>query len=145
MINWLTYGLGWQWLALGAAGLLVAVATPAVRVLGLSAGLRGVAAIGAIMALLLHGRKQRQQGWKDAQKQGKRNAEHAIDKAQRLAERFTAAGIARVRQRLDVQGPDECEDCGEMIEPRRRIALPSATRCVECQGAHERDARMRGR
>lgn len=80
-MNWLTYGLGWQWLALVAAGLLVAVAIPAVRVLGLSAGLRGVAAIGAVMVLLLHGRKQRQQGWKDAQEQGKRNAENAIEKA----------------------------------------------------------------
>lgn len=68
-----------------------------------------------------------------------------IDRAARLAERFREAGIARVRRRLDVQGPDECEDCGVLITPQRRIAMPSATRCVDCQGAHERDARARGR
>lgn len=81
MMTWLTYGLGWQWPALFAAGLLVAIAIPAVRVLGLSTGLRISAAIGAVMVLLLHGRRQRQQGWQDAQKQGKRDADTAIERA----------------------------------------------------------------
>lgn len=67
-----------------------------------------------------------------------------LDRAQRLSERHREAGLARVRSRLDVQGPDECEDCGELIEPRRRAALPSATRCISCQEQFERDARARG-
>lgn len=68
-----------------------------------------------------------------------------IDNAQRLADAFCEVGIAKARRTLDVQGPDECKDCGAVIEPRRRIAMPSATRCIACQGQYERATRARGR
>jgi DnaK suppressor protein len=31
----------------------------------------------------------------------------------------------------------ECSDCGEPIAPARLAAYPTATRCIECQQAHE--------
>lgn len=48
------------------------------------------------------------------------------------------AGIARARQSLTAQGSAECVDCGEDIDQERRVALPSARRCVECQTKFER-------
>ncbi|WP_431511629.1 TraR/DksA family transcriptional regulator [Variovorax sp. DAIF25] len=38
-------------------------------------------------------------------------------------------------------GRDDCEDCGEDIPPARRVAAPSAIRCVACQALHERRPR----
>lgn len=38
-------------------------------------------------------------------------------------------------------GAGICADCGEEIPAARRRALPSATRCVECQAWHERVVR----
>lgn len=60
------------------------------------------------------------------------------DQAQRIDERYRAAAIAHVRARTQRDGFDECEDCGELIEPARRKAMPSATRCVDCQEDFER-------
>jgi phage/conjugal plasmid C-4 type zinc finger TraR family protein len=34
----------------------------------------------------------------------------------------------------------ECEDCGELIPPKRRQALPGVRTCIRCQG--ERDKRV---
>jgi phage/conjugal plasmid C-4 type zinc finger TraR family protein len=60
------------------------------------------------------------------------------DQAQRIDERHRAAAIAFVRAQTQRDGFDECQDCGEVIEPTRRKALPSATRCVGCQEDFER-------
>jgi len=35
-------------------------------------------------------------------------------------------------------GSAECTDCGEPINQARIMAMPQATRCVECQERHER-------
>lgn len=36
-----------------------------------------------------------------------------------------------------------CVDCGDLIEHRRRRAVPGACRCVECQALHERQSANR--
>jgi phage/conjugal plasmid C-4 type zinc finger TraR family protein len=38
------------------------------------------------------------------------------------------------------EGSDECEECGDEIPERRRLALPGARTCVACQSG--RDARV---
>ncbi|WP_080966606.1 TraR/DksA family transcriptional regulator [Variovorax paradoxus] len=35
-------------------------------------------------------------------------------------------------------GRDDCKDCGEDIPPARRVAAPSAIRCIACQTIFER-------
>jgi len=39
------------------------------------------------------------------------------------------------------QGRTHCEDCGELIPPRRREALPGVRTCIACQ--NDRDAHVR--
>lgn len=46
--------------------------------------------------------------------------------------------VARIRQSLDEAGEVDCVDCGEPIDIARRMALPSARRCITCQEARER-------
>ena len=65
------------------------------------------------------------------------------DRAQALDERIRAGRIAAVRARIDGDGADDCEDCGAPIMPARRAALPSATRCVDCQERRERRKEFR--
>ena len=38
------------------------------------------------------------------------------------------------------EGSDECEECGDEIPERRRLALPGVRTCVACQSG--RDARV---
>ena len=47
--------------------------------------------------------------------------------------------IARVRRRL-VGGESlmECEECGELIPPTRRLAMPGVRLCIECQQEADR-------
>jgi RNA polymerase-binding transcription factor DksA len=42
--------------------------------------------------------------------------------------------LARVRQ----GSYGECVDCGDAIAPARLNAYPAATRCIDCQGDHEK-------
>lgn len=44
---------------------------------------------------------------------------------------------------LEEMGNETCSDCGEPIPEERRRALPSATRCVDCQAWTERICRAR--
>jgi phage/conjugal plasmid C-4 type zinc finger TraR family protein len=46
--------------------------------------------------------------------------------------------IARAKMPVG-EGAMDCEECGEPIPERRRLALPGVRTCVECQAA--RDAR----
>lgn len=48
------------------------------------------------------------------------------------------SAIARIRGSLAGAGADDCAECGNAIPAARRAAMPSATRCVGCQGKHER-------
>jgi len=43
------------------------------------------------------------------------------------------AALARIRS----GAYGECLDCGDRIAPARLAAYPTATRCIECQEAHE--------
>lgn len=47
-------------------------------------------------------------------------------------------GVKAARARLPA-GPSahECEDCGEPIPERRRVALPGVQTCVRCQTARD--------
>lgn len=38
----------------------------------------------------------------------------------------------------------DCVDCGDEIEPERRVAAPGARRCLFCQEARERHWPLRG-
>lgn len=51
--------------------------------------------------------------------------------------------VNRIRAGLAMQGASHCGSCGDEIEAERRRAMPSATRCIDCQGRHERSARRR--
>ena len=73
-----------------------------------------------------------------------------------MNDRFLEFSEARVDQERDhfVQaaqsavsgaGASECEDCGEPISDARRAAAPFAKRCLECQSASEREARLYAR
>lgn len=65
------------------------------------------------------------------------------DVAQALDERIRAGMIAAARAQIEGEGADECEDCGAPIGAARRAALPSATRCVDCQERRERRKEFR--
>jgi DnaK suppressor protein len=70
------------------------------------------------------------------------------DATQELSDQATAAQIEQIRNRDREQeshsadrradgGYGRCEDCGKEIGEERLAVLPSATRCVTCQGAWE--------
>jgi len=58
-----------------------------------------------------------------------------------MAER--EAAIARTRLVLTRSGGLFCTDCGDEIPHERRIAVPSARRCIDCETHRERLARKR--
>jgi phage/conjugal plasmid C-4 type zinc finger TraR family protein len=49
--------------------------------------------------------------------------------------------VQGIRSSLVLKGDEFCNDCGDAIGAERRAALPSATRCVDCQSSHERKQR----
>lgn len=53
-------------------------------------------------------------------------------------EQERAAQVEALRNTLTRAGKTHCIDCEEMIEASRRIAMPSATRCITCQQKKER-------
>lgn len=66
-----------------------------------------------------------------------RHMEHALAAVDAERDRV----VARIRSKMVLKGDEYCQDCGDPIDVARRMALPSATRCVECQDAHERQRR----
>lgn len=53
-----------------------------------------------------------------------------------------ADAVSSARARMPVgEGIEHCEQCGETIAERRRLALPGVRTCVTCQAA--RDASLR--
>jgi phage/conjugal plasmid C-4 type zinc finger TraR family protein len=65
------------------------------------------------------------------------------DFAQDIAAREREYLLAK-RQPLEmaaVAADGDCEDCGTEIPEDRRKAAPWASRCVSCQGIHERGRR----
>ncbi len=64
----------------------------------------------------------------------------AFDLAAEREERDRQAKIAQASRALRGPGTMQCEDCEIDICRERRIAMPSATRCIGCQTRHEREA-----
>lgn len=64
--------------------------------------------------------------------------ERSIERAEEFERRQREAAIQRIRNNLIGVGEEFCIGCGERIEEARRIALPSATRCIDCQTKAER-------
>ena len=67
-----------------------------------------------------------------------RTGEREIEAAEAAVELEREAGIARMRAALQSEGEDDCIGCGEPISAARKEALPSAVRCIVCQGKYER-------
>jgi phage/conjugal plasmid C-4 type zinc finger TraR family protein len=65
----------------------------------------------------------------------------AFDLAAERTEQEREAGIAAASRALRTPGTLECEDCPNDIPRERRIALPSATRCIACQTKFEKARR----
>lgn len=68
----------------------------------------------------------------------------AADDAQEQEVVYLRNRLAAQRRRaaLDVPGNALCADCAEPIPEARRIALPSAIRCIGCQAWAERVAKI---
>ncbi len=66
-----------------------------------------------------------------------RTAPDPADKASAQQMLSEMHGVAAVRERLQGQGAEECEECGIEIPRARREAYPSAVCCVECQSIRE--------
>lgn len=58
-----------------------------------------------------------------------------VDRAQEREQldRDLALNALRRRPVPPTYAGNECVDCGDTIDPRRRAAVPTATRCAECQ------------
>lgn len=64
--------------------------------------------------------------------------ERSIERAEEFQLRQRDAAVARIQRSLAGLGEEFCLGCGERIEEARRVALPSAKRCVDCQSMQER-------
>lgn len=64
--------------------------------------------------------------------------ERAIERAQEFEQRQRDAAVARIQTSLAGLGEEFCIGCGDRIEDERRMVLPSARRCVDCQTKVER-------
>lgn len=65
-----------------------------------------------------------------------------VDEAAWLPEAERTEGVRRVTAQLRTTGGPQCIGCGDQIEPARRAALPSAQRCIICQGRVEKRRRL---
>lgn len=66
----------------------------------------------------------------------------ALDQASALEEEQRAEALYQARKRAaHGAGREDCEDCGEVIPPARRVAAPGAIRCIACQTIFERSTR----
>lgn len=64
--------------------------------------------------------------------------ERSIERAEEFERRQRDAAVQRIRNNLVGLGETFCLGCGDKIEDARRMALPSAKRCVDCQSKAER-------
>ena len=67
-----------------------------------------------------------------------RDLERSEARVEQEREGFARAARAAVTQ----SGSAECAVCGELISEARRQAAPFAKRCIDCQRAHESEARQ---
>lgn len=69
--------------------------------------------------------------------------ERQIEAAEAMVSREAASQVARIRAELAEQGEEICIDCDDPIGKARKLALPSAERCIDCQIVWERKNRAR--
>lgn len=60
-----------------------------------------------------------------------------FDIAQQREEQHRAAAVRAIAP-VGGAGCEDCIGCGDPIPAKRRRALPSATRCIDCQHLFER-------
>ena len=60
------------------------------------------------------------------------------DEAQMKEQAERDNALAHFANGLKRQGTEFCIGCGDLIAEPRRKAIPSATRCVDCQDVFER-------
>lgn len=63
--------------------------------------------------------------------------ERGLERAEAYERLEKDSAIARIRNNLVGLGEEFCITCGERIEDARRMAMPSAKRCIDCQTAKE--------
>ena len=65
------------------------------------------------------------------------------DDASQMSEVYLASALAArsAMSTIATVSLTECEDCGDEIPHKRRIAVPGCTRCLECQQEFERGKR----
>jgi phage/conjugal plasmid C-4 type zinc finger TraR family protein len=59
--------------------------------------------------------------------------ERGLERAEAFERLSNDAAVARIQNSLAGLGEEFCLGCGERIEEARRVALPSAKRCLDCQ------------
>lgn len=69
------------------------------------------------------------------------SSERLLERSERALELERDRAVARIKEELSLPGTLDCDDCGEPVEAKRRIALPSARTCIRCQ--IRREARSR--
>ena len=62
--------------------------------------------------------------------------DHDIAVIRRQVEELTQVEAAKAR--VDAEDFGDCEECGADIGVPRLLAVPHATRCIGCQGQHEK-------
>lgn len=62
-----------------------------------------------------------------------------FEQAEERVQQERDAKLAEARADLKKAGASECMDCLQKIPTARRLAYPSATRCVECQTDIEKE------
>jgi len=66
-----------------------------------------------------------------------------VDRANDISEDHRTVQIRSIARHLERKNTSiECEDCPGEIEPKRKAAMPSATRCIKCQEEWERYSRI---
>ncbi len=63
--------------------------------------------------------------------------EKYLEQASAITEHLIADGSTAISRALSGNGQTDCDDCGELIAPARRKAMPSAIRCIDCQTFHD--------
>jgi len=72
-------------------------------------------------------------------------ADASSDLALRLNDLQVRSARAQAARLHHSKGKDQCVDCNEPIGPKRKEAVPSATRCAPCQQDHDHEALLSSR
>lgn len=94
MSEWLGYAVPWWVWTLPALAAVAAIVIPLVRIVGLSRALQIGGAVAAFLGGLIMIRRARQEGWNAREAKGERDAQAAMEEAERVRrdamDRFTS-------------------------------------------------------